>query len=143
VQKWRMLVFLYRPLLWRRLTTRGFFASYLALTICPVEAIAQQQPTPISPIVSILAGGTGSNYAIIKINVPETWVMAPCGASNRGQYAVDEASEGGKSALATALAAYAAGRPVQILPGGICGNTPPNPSAGVSNIEFLSWIEAE
>jgi hypothetical protein len=69
--------------------------------------------------------------------------MATCGAQNRGQYALDELSEGGKAALATALAAYAAGRPVQILPGGICGMTPPNPNSGVANIEFLSWIQAE
>ena len=93
---------------WRSLSPRWLFVAWLGLAIyCPVQALAKD-PDP-SPIVSVTVGGTGSNYAIIKINVPADLAVAPCGAKFRGEYAVDEKSDGGKAALATALVAL---RPV-------------------------------
>jgi hypothetical protein len=58
---------------WSKPPLRWFFIAWLGATIyCPLQALAQQQPTPCcSPIVWIKAAGTGSNYAIIQINVPQ------------------------------------------------------------------------
>ena len=128
---------------WRCLSLRYLIVAWLGLSVnSPIPALADPKPSTATQIISILVGGTGSDYAKIQISRP-AGEMAACGTSNPGVYALDERSDGGKAALATALAALAAGRLVIILGGGECGKSKKNPNIGWPDVEFLSWIQVQ